>query len=457
MGRSRSGVAEERTAAARSRNGKRVERLIEIGYRPLPSQKRFHEAEARFKGFSGPIGSGKSQALCHEALRLALCNPKRTGLLGAPTYPMLRDATQAAFLEILDGARIQYEHNKAENWLRLTETHSKILFRSLDEYERLRGTNLAWFGVDELTYTSEEAWLRLEGRLRDPKAAELCGFGVWTPKGYDWVYRRFIQETDRGYAVVQAAPFENRHVLAKVPDFYERLRSSYDEAFFEQEVLGRYLSPRKGLVYRAFDRAENIRELKRDESLPLYWALDFNVDPMASVIVQIRGDVVEVLDEIVLRRASTEDACEEFWKRYPRWPRGLTIYADAAGRHMQTAGASDEELIRSFFARREEGSVEVRIPSCNPSVRERVNLVNSRLRAANGDIRLLVDTQCTELIKDFEEVAWVEGSHEIDKGADKRRTHLSDALGYLVWMKYHRESRIGPRRNFSLFGELSKR
>ena len=37
------------------------------------------------------------------------------------------------------------------------------------EFERLRGTNLAWFGLDELTYTPEEAWLRLEGRLRDPR------------------------------------------------------------------------------------------------------------------------------------------------------------------------------------------------------------------------------------------------------------------------------------------------
>lgn len=42
-------------------------------------------------------------------------------------------------------------------------------------------------GVDELTYTQEEAWLRLDGQLRDPKAKRLCGFAVWTPKGFDWV------------------------------------------------------------------------------------------------------------------------------------------------------------------------------------------------------------------------------------------------------------------------------
>ena len=79
----------------------------------------------------------------------------------------------------------------------MRETRSKILFRAVEEFERLRGSNLAWFGLDELTYTAEEAWLRLEGRLRDPKAARLCGFAVWTPKGYDWVYERFVAQSGR--------------------------------------------------------------------------------------------------------------------------------------------------------------------------------------------------------------------------------------------------------------------
>ena len=158
--------------------------------------------------------------------------------MGAPTYPMLRDATQAALLEILESNEIPYEHNKAENTLVMQDTRSRILFRPVDEFERLRGTNLAWFGLDELTYTQEEAWLRLEGRLRDPKATRLCGFAVWTPKGYDWVYRKFISDPVTGYEAILAKPFENRHLLEKIPDFYERLKDSYDEKFYQQEVLG---------------------------------------------------------------------------------------------------------------------------------------------------------------------------------------------------------------------------
>src|SRR5258706_15358012 len=100
------------------------------------------------------------------------------GLMGAKTFPMLRDATQVALLEVLDSNEIPYDLNKAENSLKMKDTGSKILFRPVEEFERLRGTNLAWFGLDELTYTQEESWLRLEGRLRGPICTLMCGFVV---------------------------------------------------------------------------------------------------------------------------------------------------------------------------------------------------------------------------------------------------------------------------------------
>ena len=188
------------------RTAEREQVVRSIEYSPLPSQARFHQSDARFKGYSGSIGSGKSQALCHEAIRLSYLNPGRQGLIGAPTYPMLRDATLTSLVELLESNNLPYEMNKSEYVLTMRDTGSRILLRSLDEFERLRGTNLAWFGIDELSYTAEEAWLRLEGRLRDPQATRLCGFAVWTPKGHDWVYRKFIANSSSQYEVILAKP-----------------------------------------------------------------------------------------------------------------------------------------------------------------------------------------------------------------------------------------------------------
>lgn len=422
-------------------------RIVErdIAYVPLPSQRRFHDSAARFKGFSGPIGSGKSQALCQEAIRLAYINAGRTGLLGAPTYPMLRDATQAAFLQVLEDNRLPFEMNKAEQVLVLKDTKSRILFRAVEEFDRLRGTNLAWFGIDELSYSPEAAWVRLEGRLRDPRAVRLCGFGVWTPKGRDWVFRRFVERKVDGYDVILAKPFENRFVLDRIPDFYERLRSSYDEKFFAQEVLGEYLTSSDGLVYHAFDRVRHVGDTTVDPGRPLLWALDFNVTPMSSVIVQRTGDEVQVIDEIVLRRATTQQACEEFLSRLGKHSGGVVIYGDASGNRMQTTGSSDYQMIRECLTQAGMTDFQLRVPKGNPVVRDRTNLVNSLLKSADDQTKLRIASRCKELIRDFEEVEYKPESMVIDKERDTSRTHLSDALGYLLWQEFHGHGPAGER------------
>jgi hypothetical protein len=419
--------------------------LREFKYTPLPSQKAFHRLQARFKGFSGPVGTGKSRALCFEAIRLAFLNSGRIGLLGAPTYPMLRDATQVAFLKMLDENEVPYQINRAEQVLTVLETGSRILFRSVDNFERLRGTNLAWFGVDELSYCPEEAWLRLEARLRDPEAAYLCGFGVWTPKGYDWIYRRFIENNGKGYSVILAKPFENRHLLDSTPDYYERLQHSYDAQLYAQEVLGEYSASGTGRVYHAFDRTRNVRNLALDPRLPLLLAMDFNVEPMCAVVVQIAGDDVHVLDEMVLSRVSTRDMCEEFHNRYERYGPNVTVYGDATGNRMQTAGTSDYRMVRESFRARGYRSFQLKVPTSNPPVKDRVALVNGKLFSAAQETSVWVHPKCTELIRDLEEVNYKPDSQIVDKTSDLKRTHVSDALGYLIWQEFGKSSPLGEQ------------
>ncbi|MBI3665530.1 MAG: hypothetical protein HY236_04775 [Acidobacteria bacterium] len=371
---------------------------------------------------------------------------ERTGLIGAPTYPMLRDATQAAFFEICGENGLPFVFNKGTNTVTMEDTGSKILLRSLDEYERVRGTNLAWFGVDEMTYTSEESWMRLEGRLRDPKAARLCGFGAWTPKGFDWVHRRFRGEPVAGYELIEAQPYENRHLLEKVPDFYERLKASYDERFFQQEALGQYLNLTSGRVYYDFDRKESTGRYQADPSRPLAWSWDFNLNPMCSVICQELGEDVMVVDEIVIETSSTPEVCEEFLTRYGKHRGGVEIYGDASGGHGHTVtGKSDYYLIRQFLRGHPELRAEVHVSSANPPVRDRVNVTNSRIRNAQGERHLFVDRRSKELMKDFEQVCYKPGTNQIDKEKDSRRSHLSDALGYYLWWKYRPLEKVGER------------
>ena len=413
----------------------------------LPSQQRFFQSTARVKGFSGPIGSGKSFALCCEALRCAAENPGRTGLIGAPTFPMLRDTTVPTLLELLDQHGTRYRYAKSESVLTLERSQSRILLRSLDRPEHLRGTNLAWVGVDELTYCSIDAWQRLEARVRDPGARQPRMFAVWTPNGFDWVYRRFISPKDKlaGHEAILAAPNENLAVLSNRPDYYEQLKISYDDLFYRQEVLGEYLNINTGRVYHAWSDANEDASLRFVPEAGICWSLDFNVDPMAAIVAQHLKGRINVLAEIFLRNSDTNAMCERFeslvqpyvqaYQEANGRPLPVKVCGDATGQSRSTASRTDYELIREYFRARPAMKLDFDYARSNPPVRDRVNSVNAMFKNARGEIRIRVHPDCRELITDCYEVSWKAGAlnFELDKLTNKTRTHVSDALGYLIW------------------------
>ena len=439
----------------------------------------FHRSPVSFKGFSGPVGSGKSRALCYEALNLSYENRGCTGVIGAPTYPMLRDSTLKAFLELLDENHVPYRFHKSENSIDILEPGSQILFRSLEHFERIRGTNLAWFGIDELTYCKEESWLRLEARLRDPTATRLCGFASWTPKGFDWVYDRFIGPKRKpGHFAYRA-----RQNCTLPADYYGRLKSSYDERFYRQEALGEYLNVFSGQAYYGFDRKAQVRNIKYRPDLPLWWALDFNINPMCSVVGQTVNGVVRVLDEIVMPNSNTLAACDEFLARTENWllPRETTydyttmqeeaiayaeqqelpqqkpeplivyVYGDATGGNRDSAASrTDWQHVKDFFSRYPDRfRAHLRVPSSNGPVKDRVNCVNAKLLNYAGQRSLYLTPNCQGLAADFEQLAWKVDSHgtslsDLDK-RDPMRSHLSDALGYYIVREFPMRPPSGER------------
>ena len=169
-------------------------RKIRIPYSPLPSQKKFHHSKARFKGFSGPIGSGKSQALCQEAIRMSYLNPGRLGFLGAPTYPMLRDATQATLLDILEDDR---DRIRPQQGGKHPGDPGHGIEDSVPAGGRVRTAARHEPGMVRAGRADLHAW-RMPGcawkagcgiRRRSGCADSRCG----RLRGYDWVYRKFLQ------------------------------------------------------------------------------------------------------------------------------------------------------------------------------------------------------------------------------------------------------------------------
>jgi hypothetical protein len=67
------------------------------------------------------------------------------------------------------------------------------------------------------------------------------------------------------------------------------------------------------------------------------------------------------------------------------------------------------------------------------------------LRNQYDEIHVQIDPRCRELILDLEEVSYDPITCELDKNKDRNRTHLSDALGYLLWAEARPGWKVGER------------
>jgi hypothetical protein len=181
------------------------------------------------------VGSGKTKAGVIECLRQPAGS---TGMVLAPTYPMLRDATLRSFLELVEAAGVLRKFNKAENRAELGGDRT-VLFRSADSPDRLRGPNLGWFWLDEAAMMVPEVWLIMLGRLREEPAKAWC---TTTPRGKNWLHKAFV-DGGPDYHVTRASSRTNPYLPA---EFVQSLLDAYDPTFIAQEVEGEFLDDAYG-------------------------------------------------------------------------------------------------------------------------------------------------------------------------------------------------------------------
>jgi hypothetical protein len=164
--------------------------------------------------------------------------------------------------------------------------------------------------------------------------------------------------------------------------------------------------------------------------LPIWVGMDFNIDPMSTVIYQpqLNGELWAV-DEIVLFGSNTEEVCEELEKRFWRHQSQIVMYPDPAGGQRQHArGETDMDILR------EKGFKRIKYRKKHPMVADRVNAVNRMLKDANGAVRLKVNPRCKHFISALEQTIYKKGTREVDKSAGTE--HSADAGGYCIELEY---------------------
>lgn len=405
----------------------------------LPSTLKAEREDVFLFGFIGGIGSGKTRAGAEKFGDLCWRNRGVTGAILGPTYRMLEDSTKLMFFKVLAEKGLSYKYRASDNSIILFGD-TKILFRSMDNPEHLRGTEFGHFWMDEPGQMPDPmAFNIVMGRMRDAKAPEPCGLITTTPNGLNWLYDELVTKARENKAKLYHGTSEQNVSLAD--GYVDRLKVLYDERFYAQEVLGKFIDIFAGQAYWNFERASSISdEFDYDPALPIALCVDFNVDPMCWNIIQQRryrdGRVIDTcVDEIHVRTASTELTCKEFLNRYGAHKMGVNVHGDATG-HARTTAATrtDYQIIREMLEKALP-AVEVCTGRFNPSVTDSIAAVNARLKNAAGARAFYVHPRCKETIRDFERVSFVSGTRELDK-SQKDLTHHSDAVRYYLYAQY---------------------
>lgn len=297
----------------------------------------------------------------------------------------------------------------------------------LNEYDNLRGSGLWFFLGDEWQDAPPEAWAETIRPMLSTAAGHALFIG--TPKGYNH-FRDWYLSGQPGNE--KSEPDSRSFLYTSIqggnipPEEIAQAKRTLDGRTYRQEYEATF-ETYEGRVLHAFSRAVNVApcKAKLTPTCKIHVGIDFNINPMSAVVLVEEGDLAFQVDEIVLKTSNTDELAAEIKSRFARAGKvdHITCYPDPAGAQRRTSaqGRTDIGILQA-------AGFHVVAMASHPLVRDRNNTVNARFRAADGTVRLYVDTGCVKSIEAYEKHFYREGSNEPDKttGFD----HIPDSLGY---------------------------
>jgi len=276
----------------------------------------------------GGIGSGKTFAGAFTAAMMSNefdC----PGLIYANTYAQLRDSTLRQARECWEmlGFEVRLKETAKYIYIDGHEHH----FRSLENYEDIRGMEVGWLWGDELAFASRDAYQVVLGRLRHPNGPRLA-FGTTTGNGRNWVYDYWVEEphvnpelAKQRRIIRDVSSLNNKFLPA---DYLTMISNSYSGQFALQEIGGQLVSM-TGNVFKGLHDG-----LVVPFKFPAKKAFDISIDfgrrrPAVLFITAVDKDKDIVFDAILPEDILIDDLITKIIARGYGAP--VTITCDPAG------------------------------------------------------------------------------------------------------------------------------
>lgn len=379
----------------------------------------FVTADEHYLAFVGGIGSGKSVSGCARGIAASQgviggtrIRTPNLGIITAPTYPMLRDATLRTFLEMAGG--LVKEFNKSESRA-LMRNGSEILFRSTEHPERLRGPSISWWYGDEAALYLPKVWQIMIGRLRQ---YGLHGY-AWittTPKGRNWIWQKFVQAVRKGYRLLKVSTLANPYLDSA---FVQGLIEEFVGDFAAQELYGEFVAF-EGLIFSEFDRSKHITTARPSEFKTVVAGVDWgwkNPGVITVLGVDTDGRMWGLHEEYRRER------------RIEEWAAVAKELRDTYNIKQFFCDPSEPDYIKAFI---EKGC---KAEAANNEVNSGIQRVKNRLVVrADGKPRLIFSPGFVWTFSEFDQYQWKptpKGEGFRDEPL-KANDHALDALRYAV-------------------------
>ena len=216
---------------------------IHVSYTPQPKQSKAHGLTAKYRGFCGGWGNGKTSWGCAETFIRLHEYPGTRAIVARKTRPELKSTTWDMLLNGDKGHPTSWHGIPRQMIANINRSDLVIEFHNgsiiyglpLDDPAKLENYNLGFFWIDQAEEIEEDIFLKFHGRLRQ-LVGPREGILTFNPNGHNWLWKRFIDPNRpirwaKNYKCVEATTFDNFSLPADYLDQFEGLPDAWIQRY----------------------------------------------------------------------------------------------------------------------------------------------------------------------------------------------------------------------------------
>lgn len=420
---------------------------------PIPIQLALLTSPARFKVVPAGRRSGKTERAKRHIVKECMSNPNGLYFIAAPTYAQVKKIYWQDLKKLALTALPGFKVSESELIITFPQG-AELHLIGLDKPNRIEG--IPWDGgiIDEAAYIKKEAWVTSIAPALDTKDPTKPGKKAWCwiigkPDGLNWYYELYKYALSKGDPEWEAFTWKSIEVLDEATIDAAKRRMSGKQFRQEYEASFETVS---GRIYEDYSSDNYTDEVIKSHEEICYFC-DFNFTPMSHGIGVVRDDSVYVLDEIILQSAVGEHNALEFVERYKEHKnKRIRLYGDQSGRNGEKHSIDSEYITMERVFKEHGWTVDRRVQSKNPSIKDSQNAVRALIKNAEGIRRLFVNpVKASWMDSGLATVTVKQGSSFLEDDKNDKQ-HITTALRYFINYEWPIEDGIIDL-DVTMFGE----